>query len=251
MQIPIRPCEAMFDMLGAALAFDYVQWIEESQDTWDYKIMASRCPVGRESYDIAHRTGVIGQVFRRERPIFIPSARAHPIYDVYDPIVKWELAIPLLDGLSVAGVLNFEGSGDLELEPFLWRSLGTIASLKIGLQFPEAMPEPGEAWVVNTSRVVVSESGQPASDAALRLGRAAASGGVSVLVAGVLDLPSSPTYPTVESALRKKLPIGGCFRGGGHRLDLLVVGDRKGKRTDESAWWGLAEGRYDYVLLVP
>jgi hypothetical protein len=242
--------EPVLDVLRTLLPYDYAQWVTESSATWDYIVVASRFPAGGDCYNIAHRPGVIGQVFRRKRPIFIPDVQAHPLYDIYDPSVEWEITVPLMDRGNLVAVLNLEGGGRVTLDDALWKHLGEVISSKANLQFPEATPAANEAWMVKTTRVGISGTIEPtAADSALRLGRAAADGGMSVLVAGPLNLPRSPTYPTVEEALAAGLPLGGCFRGGGHRLDLLVETSGNA-RVEETPWWSLADGRYDFVLFT-
>jgi hypothetical protein len=242
--------EAILGQLSEVLPLTYAQWVIESPAVWDYRVMVSRSPAGADCYDIAHRSGVIGQVFRRERPIFIPDARTHPLYDVYDPLVEWELALPLRDKGALVSVLNLEGGGNLEISGVLWQQLRKILFSETGLQLSEGVPKPGEAWMVKTTCVRISGTTEPAADAALRLGRAAAGGGLSVLIAGALNLPASSIYPTIEEALATDVSLGGCFRGGGRRLDLLQVGVSGALRAEETPWWSLADGRYDFVLLA-
>jgi hypothetical protein len=244
-------CDEALDGLRKILPFAYAQWVVESPLTRDYDVVASRCPAGTESYDVAHRPGVIGQVFRRGRAIFLPRARAHPLYDLYDPRVEWELALPLREGDNLAAVLNLEGGGRLELDLLLWERLGQSLLARTGLALPAAPPEPGEAWMVHTTRVEIYDEAAPsAAEAALRLGRAAARAGLSLLVAGELGLPDSATYPSVASALAAGLPLGGCFRGGTPRLDFLETGALTAPRGEDLPWWPLADGRYDFVLLA-
>jgi GAF domain len=240
--------ESVLDLLLTLVPYDYAQWVTESSATWDYTVVASRFPAGEDCYDIAHRPGVIGQVFRRERPIFISDVQAHPLYDAYDPSVEWELAVPLADGRGLVAVLNLEGGGRIALNDALWSHLGEVIASKTKLQLSEATPAANEAWMVKTTLVGISGTIElTAADSALRLGRAVADGGRSVLVAGPLNLPRSSTYPTVEEALATGLPLGGCFRGGSHRLDLLV--ETSGiAHVEDALWWSLADGRYDFVI---
>lgn len=250
---PVRTerIEEALDGLREVLPLAYAQWVVESPLTWDYTVVASRAPAGAACYDVAHRPGVIGQVFRRNRPIFLPRAGAHPLYDLYDPAVEWELAVPLRQEEDLAAVLNLEGGGNLNLDRPLWEHLGQLLLARTGLALPAALPEPGEAWMVQTTRVGVSDEAAPwAAEAALRLGRAAAGGGLSLLVAGGLGLPVSATYPSVDAAQAAGLPLGGCFRGGGPGLDLLETGALTGARREDLPWWPLADGRYDFVLLA-
>jgi len=243
--------EFVLDLLSSLLPYSYAQWVTESSSTWDYTVVASRFPSGGDCYEIAHRPGVIGQVFRRERSIFIANAQTHPLYDVFDPSVKWELAVPLLEDGCLAAVLNLEGNGYVELNDARWRSLGDVIYEKTGLQLPDAAPPADEAWMVKTTRVKIAETTElSAVAAALQLGRAVASGGMHVLVAGALDLPKSITYPAVEEALTNGFPLGGCFRGGGLRLDLLQIEASGVAHLADSPWWSLADGRYDFVLVA-
>ena len=240
--------EEMLDLLSTLLPYCYAQWVIESPCTWDYAVVASRFPAGADCYEVAHRPGVIGQVFRRERAIFIPDVKDHPLYDTYDPFVEWELAVPLVDGGSLVAVLNLEGSGRIALDDVLWRRLGEVIYSRSKLQFPDTIPTANEAWMVKTTRVEISEKiKSTAIDSVLLLGQAAAKGGVSVLAAGPFNLPRSPTYPSVEEALVTGFPLGGCFRGGGHRLDLVETSGST--RPEDSLWWSFADGRYDFVLV--
>ncbi len=242
----IKSFDKTLESLRGVLPFTYAQWVEESRLTSDYAVVASRSPQAAAGYDIAHRPGVIGQVFRRGRPIFIPHVNTHVLYDLFDPGIEWELTLPLNDG-TLAAVLNFEGSGTLDLDKSLWKDLGALLFSQTGLELAGAMPEPGEAWMVKTNLVEISGERPQSVNVALRLGRAAATGGLNVLVAGALDLSHNPAYPSVDESLAAGVPLGGCFRGGGSRLDLLEVAAHTGSDED-SAWWSLADGRYDFVL---
>jgi hypothetical protein len=236
-----RRLEMALDRVRELLPYDYAQWVVESPHSGDYVVVTARSPLGSECYEIAHRPGVIGQVFRRQQPIFLPEGTAHPLYDSYDPAMTWELAAPLFSKSGLAIVLNLEGQGRPVLDEAAWRRLGALLSSEAGWSPRGPVPTPGEARMLKTTEAKVP------LEAALALAQDAANGGQYVLVAGPLNLPASPIYPTLEEALRRRQPIGGCVRGGPQRLDLLVT-----ESAIESSvpWWPVVEGRYDLVLLA-
>jgi len=231
------------------MAYDYAQWVLEEPQSWDYKVAASRFPPGQSCYEVAHRPGVIGQVFRRRHPIFLQGARLHPLYDPYDASIEWELALPLFEADELACVLNLEGSGDFELREFLWQELRQVLSSDTGWYLPESIPKAGETWMTRTTRADIrGEDEFSAMEAALILGRAAAAGGACVIVVGALDLPASSIYPTVSEALSSGAPLSGCVRGGDRRLDLLPVEAGEGATFESANWWDVADGRYDFAI---
>src|SRR6266487_4290682 len=91
---------ACLEHIEAVLSYRYAQWLVEDPLTWDYRVVAARIPAGGEGYSIAHRTGVIGQVFRTGRAIVVPDTRSHPLYDPFDTRIDWEVAIPVWRGDS-------------------------------------------------------------------------------------------------------------------------------------------------------
>jgi len=223
----------------------YAQWVIQSPKTWDYLVIASRFPLDGSCYEIAHRPGVIGQVFRRQRPIFLAAAQEHALYDSFDPFVEWELAVPLFDGDRVAAVLNMEGTDSISLDGRLWGNFADILLSATGWLLPEAAPRDGEVWMVRTEYVQILSKGGSEAEALVRLGGFAANGGACVVIVGDLGLPESHVYPTLGQAVAAGYPLEGCVRGGGPRLDFLPTGPAN---TGRRVWWGIAEGRYDIVL---
>src|ERR1700729_2007458 len=90
------------DEIQEAFASTYCQWIIEDPDTRDYRVMTSLRPGGQNGFDVAHRTGVIGQVFRLKKPIIVPDTKNHPLYDAFDQSVAWELCFPVFAGKHLA-----------------------------------------------------------------------------------------------------------------------------------------------------
>lgn len=241
--------ERRLDQVRRIIDYDYAQWVLEEPQSWDYKVAASRFPPGQSCYEVAHRPGVIGQVFRKRRSIFLQDAPFHPLYDPYDGSIEWELALPFFDAEELAGVLNLEGGGDFELSEILWQKLREILSAETGWYLQEAIPIPNEAWMNRTARVDIRGKDElSATEAALNLGRAAAAGGACVIVVGALGLPASSVYPTVLEAFAAGNPLSGCVRGGDRRLDLLPVEAEEKTIFESTDWWNVIDGRYDFAI---
>lgn len=241
--------EPLLDRVRRVLAYDYAQWVLEAPQSRDYNVFASRFPPGQSCYEVAHRPGVIGQVFRRRRPIFLQGARLHPLYDPYDDSIEWELALPLFEEDALAGVLNLEGGSDFELSEFLWQELRELLSSGTGWYLPEAIPKAGETWMTRTNRADIrGEDELSTMEAAFNLGRAAAAGGACVIVVGALGLPTSSVYPAVSESLASGAPLSGCVRGGDRRLDLLPVQAEERAAFESTNWWDVIDGRYDFAI---
>lgn len=102
----------------------------------------TRLPV--EEYDlnafrlIATEQGIVGRVAKSRQPEFIDDVNQDPDYIPGHPDIKSEIAVPIVDGNELLGVLNIEntrlnafGQGDLELLQALSRQL--VITMK-GLQ---------------------------------------------------------------------------------------------------------------------
>jgi hypothetical protein len=239
-----RQLEAALDSIRDAIPCEYAQWVVESPATWDYVVVGARFPPGGECYEICHRPGVIGQVFRRKRAIFIPNVEGHPLYDLYDPAITWEMALPLFSREGLAAVLNLEGQGDQPLDEAIWKNLQDLLASETGWRTEGEAPLPGEAWMTKTATVPVPMG------AVLALGRAAAAGGAFILIAGPLDLEPSTVYPTLEEALERGEPLGACVGGGGPGLDYLKTDSPAMSNGEHPPWWSFIDGRYDFVLLA-
>ena len=57
-------------------------------------------------------TGVIGQVLRTQRTVFLPDVSANPNYVAVDPSIRSEICAPLLAHGELLGVLNVESARD-------------------------------------------------------------------------------------------------------------------------------------------
>jgi hypothetical protein len=241
--------EAALDAVGEILPCRTAQGLVEASPDLDYVVAAWRGPRGGENFQVAHRTGVIGQVFRRWRPVFLPDAQRHPLYDPFDPEVRWELALPLVHRGRLAAVLNFEGSESLELAGAVWAQLASAVLAATGRRLPAAPPPPGEGWLAATHYLRVSRTRKSqAAASALRLARAAADGGAWVLFVGTVELPASPMYPAIEEAAAAGLSIGACVRGMCPRLDALPLSLADRGKAPSAAWRRMACGRYDFAL---
>ncbi len=73
-------------------------------------------------------TGVIGQVLRTRRTVFLPDVSANPHYVAGDPSVHSEICAPLLAHGELLGVLNVESARDgRRLDEHDWTVIETIA----------------------------------------------------------------------------------------------------------------------------
>jgi hypothetical protein len=237
--------------LNEILPFAYAQYLIEDSDNHDYKVVASILPEGETGYDIAHRTGVIGQVFRIERPIAIPDVRNHPLYDAFDSEIEWELCFPLLRAGELKGVINLEGTGSLRQSPEAWFDIRECVLGATQYQVPPSPPRNDDSWRVCTSRVLVATNyDHDQRKSGLAVARALARDGNTTLLVG--EYPSlvpqqSPNLDEVEEA---GLSESFCCYGIEQRLDLLAAGPRSKEsiatRTD---WWKYCEGRYAFVVI--
>ena len=128
----LRALNRCLQRLSDVLPFVHGQWLIEDPNTWDYRVIAYRVPTGHPQYDTAHRTGVIGQVFRTEKSIVVLDVRNHVLYDPFDEEVGWELALPTRQDDRLTAVLNLEGSGSLELQPTTWHDVAQAIEAETG-----------------------------------------------------------------------------------------------------------------------
>lgn len=240
--------------LDAILPSRYAQWLVEDAITWDYRVAAERIPPGTVGYAIAHRTGVVGQVFRTRRAIFVPDTRSHPLYDPFDTGVDWELAIPVCQKRNLVAVLNLEGSGVLGLEANQWQAIAQLVLTATGWSIEESLPDPAEGGLVDTRLATFRALLGPTGDAGriLKIGRRLARRGRTVLVIGVLPEVARPNSLTVSEAEARGVPLAECFYGMGPGRDILQLGSPPdGMRAFERlGGWALVEGRYEFVLVM-
>ncbi len=235
-------------LLKSIVHFRYGQWLIEDTESRDYRAIASVLTGGQLGYGIAHRTGVIGQVFRMAIPILVADANNHPLYDPFDNTIDWELCFPVfMDGQTKA-VINLEGSGSLEIGDEVWRRICNVVQQTTRHLPPITLPRSDTSCFVKTRRIVIRGA---TCDEASEVARAIARGGESTLLVGNHpDLLGGRT-PTMPDALQQGLSVSYCYFGVETRLDLLATGsltsiDLLGNQMD---WWGTSRGRYAYVLV--
>ena len=237
--------------LSGLLPFVHGQWLIEDPKTWDYRVVAYRVPTGHPQYDIAHRTGVIGQVFRTEEPIIVPDVRNHVLYDPFDEEIGWELALPVRHDDTLAAVLNLEGSGSLEVQRSTWSDVTQAIEAETGWRVRSDPPEPHDSRVVATRFERVPSSHSDTLAQAIAFAQTIADRDTSVLL--VANSPHSAAArrcPTVAEAINQGSPLGECVFGIARRLDFLALGSG----TEEEIivkphhWRDIVDGRYEIVL---
>jgi hypothetical protein len=236
------------ERIAATLPYSYAQWLVEDPVTFDYRVVAERIPSCADGFAIAHRTGVIGQVFRTGRAILVPDTSAHPLYDPFDSDVDWELAVPVWEGKNLSAVLNLEGRGSLDLRIDQWRAVGAIVSTiggSIGAQRPDL-----KASGLVKSRRADFDSTSPGARDVPGIGARLARRGHTVLMIGHFP-DEQNTGVTVCDAESQHLPLAECVMGVAARLDRIELGST----TDGPAaferlgGWSLVEGRYELLLV--
>jgi hypothetical protein len=241
----IRAC--LYDM-EAKFHYRYAQWLIEDPVTRDYRVIAECIPADATGYAIAHRTGVIGQVFRTGHAIAVPDTRSHPLYDPFDTDVDWELAMPVWRGESQVAVLNIEGSGAFELGASQWQALCEIVS-SMEWRIPGQLPNSLALGLVKTRRATFGTSGRVGD--VLKTGARLAQRGKTVLVIGDVSDAVPANSLTACDAEARRAPLAECVRGVRTRMDVLPLGSRgRGMRAFERlGGWMLVEGRYEFVLV--
>jgi hypothetical protein len=231
--------------MKAAVPCRYLQWLAEDPGTHDYTVKASVLPEGEAGYDVAHRTGIIGQVFRTEQPILARNVKVHPLYDSFDGAIDWELCFPLFNGNALAGVINLEGSGTLERERTVWRIVGDVIRNSLPYQLPDGPLRPDTACLLETQRLSISQPD------IVQTAKAIARGGEQTLLVGNFPDLLRDRSPTMAEARRKGLGVSYCVFGVESRLDLLATGSPDYSSFSEQGsaeWWPTCAGRYAFVL---
>jgi hypothetical protein len=229
---------------------EYAQWIIEDPADCEYRVVASLIPDAAESYDTAHRTGIIGQVFRAEQSILAMDVRNHPLYDTFDDSIDWELCFPVFTHETLDGVVNLEGAGELTIDNDLWATILRLVEETIGCQPPASLPAGNSAHFFRTRQFLIRTAAGENPDAVMELAQATAHGGEHTLLVG--DYPSlvRGRGPSITEAVQRDLGISYCFFPVRKRLDLLATG----LRADDvmrmhTNWWRLCDGRYEFVLI--
>ena len=238
--------------LQAITPFRYAQWVVEDSRTHDYLVTASVSPKGVSGYDVAHRTGVIGQVFRLGKPLFVANVRNHPFYDPFDNEMDWELTFPVVEKGNLRGVINLEGSGTLELREETWLEIYRVVKQITHYEAPLSLSEIDHNGLIKTRRIVFAKNNDNDERASIvEIARAVARGGLTTLLIG--DHPDllAGRKPTLLEANAQGLGVSYCYFGVDWRLDLLATGpeDEVTRCRHDNGWWETSSGRYDVVLL--
>lgn len=245
----VRHC---LTLLRTVVLCQYSQWLIEDPESHDYQVVASIIPEGEEGYDVAHRTGVIGQVFRLEKTILVPDTKNHSLYDPFDNTIEWELAFPVFIDERMTAVINLEGAGSLDPWEQVWRRVCEVVQQTTHCRAPSSAPEPDGQCLVDTRRIVIAGISDDAKDSDIvSLARATAAGGASTLLVGHFPDLLRGREPTLAEAHRQGLGASYCFVGVDRRLDLLPTGPATQQEILESQmnWWDTCKGRYEFVLL--
>lgn len=245
--------ERCLTLLKAVVPFQYAQWIIEDPDSHDYRVVSAILPDAEEGYDVAHRTGVIGQVFRSEKAILVPDASNHPLYDPFDLTIDWELAFPLFVDEQMTAVVNLEGAGSVDIGDDIWRHVCTVVKETTQCQAPPQAPQADSACLISTRRIVTSADRDydQVSDI-VAVARAIARGGESTLLVGHFPDLLRGRGPTLAEAKQQNLGASYCFFGVEQRLDLLATGPitQDELLQNGESWRRLCDGRYAFVLVM-
>jgi len=229
--------------LDVLLPYAYAQFVAEDATTRDYRVVAERIPGGSAGYSVAHRTGVIGQVFRRQCAIIVPDTRNHPLYDPYDTAVDWEIAIPLFRENALVGVLNVEGCGTLAPQPEQWNGILRLVAAETGHGMPGSPPDAQSGVLVQTQCSFFADERELVETA-----RHLASDGRSVLMIGALPEFAPSSHPTLNDVEQGRIPLAECIRGVDRCIDALILNGGGLRLFESLGGWPLVDGRYEFVL---
>lgn len=242
---------ACLDRLRSLIPYRYAQWIVEEPGNHDYRVVASIIPEGEQGYDIAHRTGVIGQVFRTSKTIIVPDALNHHLYDPFDHTIGWELCFPVFKGAALMAVVNFEGTGVADVGD--WARVRKIVEEMTTFLPPTTAPAAEDSCLVETRLIEVGagREGVRESDV-IELARAVARGGESTLLVGHYPELLRGRGPTTDEASKQGLGVSYCYFGVEPRLDLLAATSvtREFILDNHMGWWDNCRGRYAFVVLA-
>lgn len=234
-------------LLQANLQFRYAQWIIEDSNH-DYRVIASVTSTGERGYDIAHRTGIIGQVFRTSQPIFATDVRRHILYDSFDDAIDWELCFPIFRNNRLYAVINLEGAGTITLTKRQWNEIRQSIKDVRRCEPPVVRPRTNSMILLNTQQIVVPSEVDD-SEIVETARNLASTGASTVLVGDYPDLVCG-RGPTVAEALARNLPMSYCFFGVEKQLDLLATGPGLDLLEQVRAdCWHQCKGRYSFVVV--
>ncbi|HJQ25468.1 MAG TPA: GAF domain-containing protein [Blastocatellia bacterium] len=245
----IRRC---LEKLRAVTFCHYAQWVVEDPASHDYRVVAAILPANESGYDVAHRTGVIGQVFRIAKPILVPDAQNHPLYDPFDHTIEWELAFPVFDGGQMIAVINLEGSGSLDAGDEHWRRVCQAVEETTWCA-PPPPPQASDPCLIETVPMLIQTiNGDDQRAGIVGMARTLARAGRSTLLVGHYPDLLRGRGPTMVEASRQGLDASYCYFGVERRLDLLATGPATQDELLQSRgnWWDTCNGRYAFVLVT-
>lgn len=238
-------------LLQEIVPYQYAQWLIEDPNNHDYLVIDSVIPDGEDGYDTAHRTGVIGQVFRTEKSIIVPDVRNHPLYDPFDTAIDWELCFPVFVDEKLMAAINLEGAGALGVGAEAWDRVCQVVEETTQCKLSSAPPQADSSCLIKTHRIVIrADEDDDRRSAIVETAKAIARGGESTLLVG--DYPDllRGRGPTMAEASRQGLGVSYCYFGVDRRLDLLATGPMIQEILEPCAdWWDNCKGRYAFVLL--
>jgi hypothetical protein len=238
--------------LQSIVPYQYGQWLIEDPESHDYRVIASVVPAGEVCYDIAHRTGVIGQVFRMQKSILSPDVRSHPLYDAFDKRIDWEFCLPVLRHGEMLAAINLEGTGDLETRHEVWSRICDVVDENTQCRPLCWAPLVDGSCLVQTRRIVIRAGHDDYEPLEIvERAKAIARGGETTLLVGHYpDLLRGRT-PTMDEASHQGLGVSYCYFGVERRLDLLATGavTQRHVLEDPMDWWETSIGRYAFVLV--
>jgi len=238
-------------LLQIVVPYQYGQWVIEDLDNHDYLVISAVIPKHAQGYDTAHRTGIIGQVFRTGKSILASDVRNHSLYDAFDDAIDWELSFPVFLNGSLKAVVNLEGGGSLEVSDEAWKRVCQAVEETTQCQPPSSLPEANTSPFIKTRRIVIRASGDDDGQRnTIEMTRAIARGGASTLLVGHYPDLLRGRGPTITEASQQGLGLSYCFFGVAPGFDLLATGPKSGDALRAHPdWWKFCDGRYDFVLV--
>jgi hypothetical protein len=219
--------------LRAIVPFRYAQWIYEDPHDLEFRVAAD---ASQDSFAIAHRTGIVGQVFRTGHPVFLADVRTHPLYDPFDPEIMWECVLPFTTTDGGRVVLNLEGvDGWSDADGLVTRLPDLLGALPL-TGYPTRLP-----------RTLAALSG----DAAALLAKCEelARAGHWVAVVGFFPEHAPKGHLTYHEAVRQNRALAECVFPFKPRIDLFLL---DACPVDDTAkiMALLGGGRYDFVFFL-
>lgn len=251
MHLEIDTIQQCLSLLQTIIPFRYAQWLIEDSQNHDYRVVAAVLPAGEVGYDVAHRTGIIGQVFRLEQAILAPDVGQHPLYDSFDSAIDWELCFPVFAQTELAAVVNLEGDGRIDLLPEMWYHFGEIVEENTQFHLSSSVPQVDSSYLIETRRIVIDgDSVDNQRINIIEMAQGIARGGQDTLLVGDYPEILCDRRPTLAEAIQQGVDVSYCYFGVERRLDLLATGpmsqqDLLEKKID---WWKTSQGRYTFVL---